>query len=175
MADVRHKGVLDYRPTEGGHAWRWWRTWLSDRHLPFLLERAADPMKVSAPALRTAPRYPFRYWSVYKRFSVYGWDVKVTKRDVREFLDLSQVDRRGFTVKGSGVVRVRSGPLYEAGKRYSTRGALKGSVVADRSGRLTIDVDLGPSHRVEDASPEGRAMTNEPGYWTVKRIDVRAA
>ena len=175
MGDVGHEGVLDYRPTEGGHAWRWWRTWLDDRHLPFLLERTADPMKVSAPVVRSTPRYPFRYRSVYRRFSVYGWDVTVTKRDVREFLDLMQVDRRGFAVKGSGAVRIRTAALYAPGKRYATRGAEAATAVADRSGRLTIDVDLGPSHTVEDASPEGRAMTNDPGYWTVKRIDIRAA
>jgi S-formylglutathione hydrolase FrmB len=175
MGEVGHKGALDYRPTEGGHAWRWWTTWLEDRHLPFLLARAANPQRVSAPVRRSAPRYPFRYRSVFRTFSVYGWDVKVTERDVREFLDLSSVDRRGFTVQGSGRVKVRTAPLYEAGQRYSTRGASKRSAVADDRGRLTVDVDLGPSHTVEDASWQGRAMSNDPGYWTVKRVDVRAA
>jgi hypothetical protein len=167
--------VLDYRPTEGGHSWRWWRTWLDDRHLPFLLERAADPQKISAPMPRSAPRYPFRYRSVFKRFSVYGWDVTVTKRDVREFLDVTNADRRGFTLKGSGTVRVRTAPLYVPGKRYAVPSAKTKSAVADGTGRLTVDVDLGPSHTVEDASSEGRALSNEPDYWTTKRVNVRAA
>jgi enterochelin esterase-like enzyme len=175
MAEVKHKGVLDYRPTEGGHAWRWWRTWLDDRHLPFLLERAADPQKISAPVRHSAPRYPFRYRSVLKRFSVYGWDVTVTRRDAREFLDLTNVDRRGFTAKGSGTVRVRTPALYTPGKRYAMPNAMRRTVTADRTGRLTVDVDLGPSHAFEDASYQGRALSNDPGYWTIKRIDVRAA
>jgi S-formylglutathione hydrolase FrmB len=175
MGEIKHKGALDYRPTEGGHAWRWWRTWLDDRHLPFLLERATDPQKVSAPVAHSAPRYPFRYRSVFKRFSVYGWDVTVTKRDVREFLDLADAGPRGFTVKGSGTVRIRTAALYAPGKRYAIPNATKDTATADRDGRLTVDVDLGPSHTVEDASYEGRALSNEPDYWTIKRIDVRAA
>lgn len=175
MDEIKHRGMIDYRPTEGGHAWRWWRTWLEDRHLPFLLERAADSQKVSAPVLRSAPRYPFRYRSVFKRFSVYGWDVTVTDRDVREFLDVMDADRSGFTIKGSGKVRVRTAALYSPGKRYATPNGIKRSAVADSTGRLTVDVDLGASHTVEDASYEGRALANEPDYWTIKRINVRAA
>jgi S-formylglutathione hydrolase FrmB len=175
MDDVGHKGVLDYRPTEGGHAWRWWTTWLDDRHLPFLLKRAADPQALASVPVRSAPRFPFRYRSVFKRFSVYGYDVTVTKRDVREFLDLTKVDRRGFNVRGSGKVRIRTAPLYEPGMTYSSKGAVTKAVTADATGRLSIDVDLGPSHSVEDASPEGRAMQEQPDYWTTKRIDVRPA
>lgn len=173
MSDIGHEGVLDYRPTEGGHAWRWWRTWLEDRHLPFLLARAANPTKEQV--ARSAPRYPFRYRSVVKRFSVYGWDVTVLDRDVREFLDISDADRRGFTLKGSGTIRVRTAALYTPGRRYSTPNASKPTSVADRHGRLSVDVDLGPSHTVEDASYEGRAMSNDPGYWTIKHIAINAA
>lgn len=171
MRDVAHKGKLDYRPSEGGHAWRWWRTWLEDRHLPFLLARAADPRRTRIEP--SAPRFPFRYRSVFRRFSVYGYDVTVD-RDVREFLDLSRVDRRGFTVRGSGSARIRTAALYEPGRIYTTKGAVKKTTRADPTGRLTIDVDLGPSHTFEDASAEGRAMSEQPDYWTTTRVDVRA-
>jgi S-formylglutathione hydrolase FrmB len=174
MSDIGHKGVVDYRPTEGGHAWRWWTTWLEDRQLPFLLKRAADPAPMTAPARRSPPRLPFRYRSVFRTFSVYGYDVTVTTRDVREFLDLTMVDKRGLTVRGSGKVRVRTAPFYEPGRRYSTKGAIQKSVIADSSRRISVDVDLGPSHTVEDASYEGRAMQEQSDYWTTKRVDIRA-
>jgi enterochelin esterase-like enzyme len=175
MTDIGHEGVVDYRPTEGGHAWRWWSTWLDDRHLPFLLARAADPQPVTKPVVRSAPRFPFRYRSVFRRFSVYGYDVTVLDRDVREFLDLSKVGRSGVTVRGSGKVKVRTAPLYARGRSYATKGAMRKTAVADRDGRLTFDVDLGPSHTVEDASWEGRAMSNEPDYWTTKRVSIAAS
>ena len=171
MSDIGHEGALDYRPTEGGHAWRWWRLWLEDRHLPFLLARTADPRRTRiAPS---APRFPFRYRSVFRRFSVYGYDVTVD-RGVREFLDLSDVTPRGLTVRGSGSARIRTAPLYESGLSYTTKGATKKKATADRSGRLTIAVDLGPSHEYEDASYQGRAMSEEPDYWTTKRVAISA-
>ena len=82
---IGHVGEVDYRETEGGHAWRWWTQWLRDRQLPFLLARMADPARGVAKPL--PPRFPFRYRSIAPAFDVYGYHVTVD-RGVREFLDL---------------------------------------------------------------------------------------
>lgn len=170
MNQVKHKGVLDYRETEGGHAWWWWSKWLGTRHLPFLLKRAADPRPMSSAPLVTK-RSAFRYRSVYKGFSVWGYGVSVT-RDTREFLDLLSVTSKHITLRGSGSVLIRTAPIYAPGQMYYARGAIRPNLIADTTGRLEIAIDLGPSHTQEDASYQGRALQKTPNYWATKTIDL---
>jgi S-formylglutathione hydrolase FrmB len=169
---VAHVGALEYRETEGSHAWRWWTPWLRERHLPFLLARLADP----TPTLGASTPLPasFRYRTVADRFSVWGYDVSV-KRDVREFVDLTNVRADGLTVQGSGSAELTTAARYAPGGTYSV-GGLGGidpmSVFADDAGRLRFTVPLGPSHTEEQFSPAARVAEAVGGYWQVRDVSI---
>lgn len=168
-------GIYEYRETEGGHSWNWWPLWLRERHLPFLLARLADPQPDTAPVEPTTPRPGFDYRSVAAQFSVWGYDVTVT-RDVAEFLDLRDVRAEGLTAQGSGQATVLTAGLYEPGKSYSVSGAgdAEANVVADAGGRLLLSIDLGPSHQYEQFTPEASALEAAGNYWRERQVTITA-
>jgi S-formylglutathione hydrolase FrmB len=169
-------GLVEYRETEGGHSWRWWPLWLRTRHLPFLLARLADPRPADVPPAPPVARPQFRYRSIAPSFSVWGYDVTVQRR-VREFLDLRNVGPSGMQVQGSGRALVHTAPIYTPGASYlvSGTGAPTTAVVADSTGRLTIAVDLGPSHRFEQFSVPATVLETLGGYWVVRDVRIRPA
>ncbi|MEY2470718.1 MAG: hypothetical protein QOK28_47 [Actinomycetota bacterium] len=150
MTAAKHVGAFDYRESEGTHTWRWWTYWLRERQLPFIYERLAKPTK--HPTSSPLPA-SFRYRSIASHFSIYDYDVTVT-RDHPEFLDLTNVRADGLTVTGTGVADIVTAPRYKPGATYAV-GASR--VTADRDGRLRFSVDLGPSHDAEQYSPRARA------------------
>ena len=85
------------------------------------------------------------------------------------------VSPSGMTLQGSGRVTVVTPRLYPAGRRYTINGTggPPQAVTADRGGRLTIKVDLGPSHETEQYQPQGRAMEASGDYWTVREVTIR--
>ncbi|MGH9273226.1 MAG: alpha/beta hydrolase [Acidimicrobiales bacterium] len=174
LATVGYTGTIDYRETEGAHAWWWWTTWLRERHLPFVLARMADPAPAVAP-IPTEPLPPtFRYRSIRPAFSVFGYTVEV-ERDVLEFLDLIGVSADGFTLVGSGAATVTTAARYDPGASYALTGASRQAITADRDGRLRIAVDLGPSHTQEQFSPAARAVQDLPGYFTSRTVTITRA
>jgi enterochelin esterase-like enzyme len=170
---VHHRGVYQYRETEGGHAWRWWTAWLRDRHLPFLWRRLAAPEPAGAPPRASGLPSAFRYRSIAPSFSVYGYDVTLA-RPVREFLDLRDVSSGGLSVQGSGAASVTTAPRYRPGLRYRVvgAGARDLTVGADALGRLRFLVDLGPPHQFEQYSAPQRAQEATGPYWTVRAITI---
>lgn len=173
MDAVGHKNEMDMRFADGAHQFIWWSKWLEERQLPFLQDRLADPA-VAAPSPSRIPD-TFRYRSIKPSFSVWGFEVSVA-RDVREFLDLREVSAGGFTVQGSGAATLKTAKYYEPGGRYSVSGARDGdplNVVADDAGRLTIPVDLGPSHTSDQFTDEADlAAQTDAGYWKVRTVTV---
>lgn len=171
---VGHRGKVLYSEDEGGHSWRWWPKWLRERHLPLFFPLLADPELATKPVKTSGPRLPFRYRSIAERFSVYGYDVTVS-RDASEFLDLESVNARGFTVRGSGTATIVTAGIYRPGRKYVIGGAggTSRTVRADARGRLRIVVDLGPSHSVEQYGPQGRLMEPAGDYWTVRKVTIR--
>jgi enterochelin esterase-like enzyme len=173
---INHVGEVDYRETEGGHAWRWWTSWLRERQLPFLLARMADP-RLGPTAKPLPPRFPFRYRSISPAFEVYGYLVTV-ERGVREFLDLGDVRPEGLTVKGSGAASIVTAPLYRPRGRYrvSGWGGAPEVLTADDAGRLHLRADLGPSHQYEQFTAQADAQEQLSGgtYWTKRTIEIRA-
>jgi len=170
---VHHRGVYEYRETEGGHAWRWWTAWLRDRHLPFLWKRLARPEPAGARARPSALPGSFRYRSIAPAFSVYGYDVALD-RPAREFLDLSDVSARGLTVQGSGAATITTAARYRPGHDYRVSGAGGGDLTAraDGAGRLRLTVDLGPAHQFEQYSPAQRLQEATGPYWTVRTLAI---
>lgn len=170
---VEHKGGLTYSEDEGGHSWRWWPRWLLEKHLPVFYKHLARPQPMSRPVPASAPRFPFRFRSIAPAFSIYGYDVSV-KRETSEFLDLLNVTPKGFAIKGSGLAKVTTAPVYAPGRRYRIDGAgVSRTARADSSGRLRVTVDLGASHSSEQYSAHGRAMQESDGYWTTRRVTIR--
>ena len=164
------RGIWEYRETEGGHSWRWWPKWLQQRHLPFLLARTADPRPATTTPEPADPPKTFRYRSIAERFSVWGYDVRVD-RDVREFLDLT-VTKTAVTATGSGTATVTTAARYEPNRTYLVGGK---RTKADKSGRLTFTIDLGPSHQYEERSPQADALEAAGGYWTTRTVTIRRA
>jgi diacylglycerol O-acyltransferase/trehalose O-mycolyltransferase len=92
-----------------------------------------------------APPRAFTVASAHRVFTAWGWSF-AAHRAVREFAYLDVTGDR-LTVTGSGGVDVVTPPRYVPGRRYRIQvdGAARW-VAADRKGRLSFRLDLGPSH-----------------------------
>lgn len=178
MADIGHKGDLDFRQADGAHQYKWWSKWLEERQLPFLQQRMADPIAATTPAAVSRIPAEFRYRSIKPRFSVWGYDVSV-ERAVREFLDLRAVTAGGFEVQGSGRATVVTAAYYDPGATYTVLGTRADptplTVVADHAGRLTVPVDLGPSHTKDQFTDDADVAEARGNYWTVRTVTIAAA
>lgn len=175
MDDIDHQGDVDLRLADGAHQFRWWTKWLEERQLPYLQERLANPQPAATVGPASKIPAEFRYRSIKPAFSVWGFDVTVD-REAREFLDLSGVDAAGFTVRGSGRAVVRTAAYYAPGATYSVAGAAGDStavdVVADGTGRLTVPVDLGPSHTADQFTDEADLAEAQGNYWTTRTVAI---
>ena len=178
MGEVGHKGAFDLRQADGAHQFTWWRVWLEERQLPFLQARLADPVPQSAVPPPSRIPAEFRYRSIKPRFSVWGYDV-TAQRDVREFLDLRRVTAGGFEIQGSGRANVVTAAYYKRGATYLVSGTTGAGepvrVSADGQGRLSIDVDLGPSHTAEEFTDEADVAEATGPYWTVRTVTIADA
>src|SRR5206468_6431484 len=121
----------------GSHAWSYWQADLA-RYLPLMAQTFADPP--AAP-----PAGPFSYRSMLPSFSVWGWTF-ATDHQVTEFTYLAAVSRYGLVAKGSGTLQVTSAALYPPKSKWTVTqvGSAPVIVTADRAGRLTFAVNLGP-------------------------------
>ena len=171
MAAVDHQGTFDYRETEGAHAWRWWTKWLEERDLPFFHERLLPPQPVRRKVAPSPIPESFRYRSIAPAFTVWDHFVEIDRTN-REFLDLTDVTADGFTAQGSGTLTLTTARRHRPGSVFTVEGATDEpqEVVADREGRLTVTVDLGPSHEHDQFTPEARAAEAAGGYWTTREV-----
>lgn len=173
LDEVGYKGTVDYRESEGAHAWRWWTKWFRERDLPFFFERLAAPARGRGAA--SALPSTFRYRSILPNFGVWGYDVVVT-RDVSEFLDLTEVSANGLTVQGSGRASITTAPRYRANDLYEVAvdGGPAVEVAADRRGRLKVDVDLGPSHTSDQFTEQADVAEKAGGYFAVRKVSIKS-
>jgi pimeloyl-ACP methyl ester carboxylesterase len=159
-----HFGVdHEYRTTPGCHCWYLWEQHLA-KVLPGLMDRFAQP--VATPS-------PFTYKSIDARYRMYGWDVAIDRPAI-EWSRLFDAGPSGFGLTGSGTARVTTGATFESGQRVpvtirDAAGTRTTELVADRAGRLTVPVALGPGNPLQQHSPAGNlwaiAQGLPPGEW----------
>jgi S-formylglutathione hydrolase FrmB len=133
--DAAHIPYTYWYYGDGTHSWPYWQRDLA-HFFPFLVAGWKHPKPVPA-------GWSFR--SEAGSFEIWGWNFK-TSRAVDEFTYLAGVSRHGLTVTGSGRLTVKTAALYPAGSRWLlSAGGRRATVIASRGGRLSFDVDLGPS------------------------------
>src|SRR3954451_8387612 len=104
------------------------------------------------------------FTAVEPAYSIFGWDVSL-QRPALEFSRLESATGQGFRLVGSGAAKGVTPPLYAPGSSHGvTAGAKQSTLTADAAGRLTIPVDLGPAHAIQQDQPEGAPA---PAFTTV--------
>lgn len=136
----------DYGP--GTHSYPYWNRDLQ-KTLPLLMRVFAEH--------RPNPT-SFHYSSIETPFSDYGWAVTM-HRSATEFATLDVVGSNGLTVTGSGTADLTTGPVFVPAAAYETSirdeaGSRVIKLIADRSGRLRLTVDLGPANPVQQQFAE---------------------
>jgi S-formylglutathione hydrolase FrmB len=127
---------IDYGP--GSHTWPYWQQDLRET-LPALMQVFANP----APAPS-----PLRHAAIEAQYEVFGWRVEL-QRPALEFSTLSEADRTGFVLEGSGSALVRTPAFYAPGSTHVVEVARASTetsrtqATADPDGRLWIGVPLG--------------------------------
>jgi S-formylglutathione hydrolase FrmB len=117
----------------GSHTWPYWARDLRET-VPRLMRRFAGPV---APPARVS------YTSIDESYGVYGWRVALRREGVA-FSTLSDADRRGFALRGTGRATVTTPARYRPHGRYRVRvGGHSAVVAANRRGRLRVAVRLG--------------------------------
>jgi len=152
----------------GTHSWPYWTRDLQWSIGPIMADFAHP-----AP-----PPSPFTYTSADTSYSLYGWSVAM-HRTAREFSTIENATRRGFALAGSGSGTVQTPAVYKPGGRY--RVTLSGdrvksrsaTLVASRSGRLRIQVPLGPPNPYQQDTAQAQAAGTAV-YTTTTRIGARA-
>jgi S-formylglutathione hydrolase FrmB len=151
----------DYGP--GTHSWPYWARDLQESIGPVMYD-FAHPLP--APASVT-------YTTVDDEYSEFGWQVGIDRR-AEEFSTLSDADAGGFSLSGSGSAVVRTPPVFVPGASYlvTMRGDgvdLSTTASADRGGRLTLIVPLGPPNPYQEYTAAAIAAGTK-SYTTVVGI-----
>jgi S-formylglutathione hydrolase FrmB len=106
-----------------------------------------------AAAFGDSPPARFDYRRVDPTFSVWGWSFAADPRRAPEFLDVRGAGPAGLILTGSGREHVVTPPAFLPHDHVTVVGATTSPIVADDSGRLRFDVDLGPAHAAEEFTP----------------------
>ena len=149
--------------------------------LPRLMQVFADP---------PPPPVPFDYTSIATDYAVYGWHVRID-RPALEFSELRDAGPHGFELRGSGTGAVTTASYYRPGRRLRVEVRnLNGDAVrwvhADRTGRLSLSLTLGPGNPYQEYSPQAgswlatRDLLTDPGQeqnstqdWPIYTASVR--
>lgn len=134
----------------GTHTFAYWAQDLRE-YMPKLLERFAQP---STPAKKS-------YMSIEPAWTQWGYDVSTDRTPMDEkFTAMREADAAGFTFTGTGMVQVETPAVYNPGKHYritisTSRNTTWQKIRADRTGRLTISLNLGRALLPADLSSLG--------------------
>ena len=143
----------------GTHSWPYW-----ERDLKWSIGPLMSDFANPAPAPAS-----FTYTTALPTYAEYGWLVRIN-RGAAEFSTLTTTTGRAFTLSGSGTAMVTTAPHYLPGRVYritvapATGAATTLARRADRHGRLSITVPLGPPDTTQEYSlggpPEPSPGTN---------------
>ncbi|HVT21592.1 MAG TPA: alpha/beta hydrolase family protein [Mycobacteriales bacterium] len=123
--------VYDYG--SGTHSWPYWARDLR-RFIEPLMQTFAHP---------PAAPHKARYTTIDPAYSAWGWRVRIDRGPALEFSTLSNADRHGFTLRGSGVATVLTPALRSAHRYHVVVGGRAQVVRSDQAGRLHMRVPLG--------------------------------
>lgn len=137
----------------GVHTWRYW-----ERDLHDFWPRMEAAFGTAAPA-------EFDYRRADPEFSVWGWRFAADPDRAPEFLEIEDASRAGLTLTGSGTETVTTAPYFQPGQRVRTGGE---ALEADGGGRLTLSVDLGPPHDMQQYRPGAPG----PDAFMTRRVDL---
>ncbi len=144
------------------HSWPTWNralaAWLPSLMAHFRGAESASPVPPS-----------FTYSTISSSYSLYGWQVAMNRKAL-EFSTLEVVNPRQFILIGSGSATVRSSAIGRANARYRVTltdpqkpaAARTMTLRADRSGRLSVPIDLGRANAFQQYSPEAKAQATGP-------------
>jgi S-formylglutathione hydrolase FrmB len=137
----------DYGP--GSHAWPYWERDLRQT-LPTFMSVFSHP--------RPAPS-SFSFTAAEPGYSVYGWSAELDRRAL-EFSTLRVSGRGGFALTGSGTATVITARLYRPHERMrvtirDASGRRRRDLIVERSGRLRVRLDLGPSNALQEYTLPG--------------------
>jgi hypothetical protein len=145
----------------GTHSFRYFQRYLHDFWPQMIATFGATP-----PA-------SFDYRRADPTFSVWGWTFDADPARAGEFLDIRDASCNGLTVQGSGVEMITTAPCFNPGEPVRFNGGPRVRVLrADRSGRLTFGVELGPAHTLQQYTLAEVATEAAGGtdYWTTRRV-----
>jgi S-formylglutathione hydrolase FrmB len=129
----------------GTHSWPYWARDLRESIGPIMAD-----FRHPLPAPRAVT-----FTAAEDSYEAFGWQVTM-HRAVEEFSTLQNASASGFTLLGSGSATVVTPSSYRPGRRYTvTVGSQAIGERADRHGRLTIAVPLGPSNTVQEFPLDG--------------------
>ncbi|MEY2461536.1 MAG: hypothetical protein QOG30_3366, partial [Acidimicrobiaceae bacterium] len=122
----------------GTHSWPYWARDLRE-YLGPLMDTFAHPQPRPASV---------SYQSIDRSWSQWGWSVTVQRSAVQAFSDLSNAQRDGFTLRGTGTADVTTPSFYRPRSVSTvtietTVGRTSTTAVADARGRLHLTVPLG--------------------------------
>lgn len=134
----------------GGHNWYYWQRDLKQA-LPGILKVFGEH--------RATPK-TFTYTSIDPSYSVWGWTVQVT-RPAPETSEMVEASGSGFSLRGSGTVRVTTAGLFTPGSTHTVSlrdvgGSRTMKVRAGPDGRLRVPVDLGTGNASQQYSPQAQ-------------------
>lgn len=135
----------------GTHSWPYWARDLRESIGPVMAD-----FKHPLPAPRE-----ITFTAAERSYHAFGWQVTM-HRAVEEFSTLKDASAAGFTLEGSGSATVVTPPRYRPHRRYNvTIGSQAQSERADRSGRLTVQVPLGPSNTTQEYPLDGPSLATK--------------
>lgn len=118
---------------------------------------------------RAAPA-SFDFRSGDARFSQWGWRFAADPERAPEFLDITDASCSGLGLKGSGRTSVRTASCFTAGSTVALTGAIEQAAVADVDGRITLHVDLGHAHRLQQFTLAQRLADALGDYFVTREV-----
>jgi hypothetical protein len=124
-----------------------------------------------------APPATVTYRSIDPSYDVYGWHVAID-RPALEWSELRDASRSGFELNGSGTGTVTTARAFRPNARVAatirtSAQTTSDTLRADRDGRVTLTIPLGPGNPYQEDTPQAKATGGTRVYTA--RVDLTPA